>query len=326
MTTPPTDDPWKNLTRPTDPGSVTRLRIDGDLPRDLFWGFDHQERKVLILQTSGSLPGDCRIPRFREVELKQTRNQATWAITLTLRDPEKSDLFRVFCDDLVETVGMITSEQDAALRFIERSRRWHLLLRGGGGILGEQAQRGLVAELVFLCDHVIEHLGPTAGIAAWDGPLGKPQDFQANNHRIEVKATSNKQPFSFKVSSEQQLDPNATDGDRLWLAMLEVTRRPADIGQGDTLPELVESIRNRLGVPDQAVSRDFEQRLLAASYEDLPDYEGSRWQVAEPIIVPVTASFPSLQGSKLRNAISQVRYTCDLSGESLNPMPNPLAP
>ena len=130
MTTPPTDDPWKNLTRPTDPGSVTRLRIDGDLPRDLFWGFDHQERKVLILQTSGSLPGDCRIPRFREVELKQTRNQATWAITLTLRDPEKSDLFRVFCDDLVETVGMITSEQDAALRFIERSRRWHLLLRG----------------------------------------------------------------------------------------------------------------------------------------------------------------------------------------------------
>ena len=221
---------------------------------------------------------------------------------------------------------MITSEQDAALRFIERSRRWHLLLRGGGGILGEQAQRGLVAELVFLCDHVIEHLGPTAGIAAWDGPLGKPQDFQANNHRIEVKATSNKQPFSFKVSSEQQLDPNATDGDRLWLAMLEVTRRPADIGQGDTLPELVESIRNRLGVPDQAVSRDFEQRLLAAGYEDLPDYEGSRWQVAEPIIVPVTASFPSLQGSKLRNAISQVRYTCDLSGESLNPMPNPLAP
>jgi hypothetical protein len=288
---------------------------------------DHAGCRTLLLRSSKPLPAGLRLPRFREIDIEIDGSAfSTPVIALCLRDAEKVDLFTILCDDLIQATGALLTDEDAAIRLIERSRRWHLLLRGGGrGLLNEQAQRGLIAELVFLRDHVIDHLGEDAGIAAWHGPFGAAQDFHSCGHRIEVKATEQDSTRSFKVSSEQQLDPHDVDGDRLWLALLEITRHSADSGYGDTLPDFIESIRSKFGLPDHHASREFEQKLLASGYEDFPEYEANRWEVGNPIILPVDASFPSLQGSKLPASVSHVRYTCDLSRESIASEPNPFA-
>ena len=113
------------------------------------------------------------------------------------------------------------------------------------------------------------------------GPLAERSSHDLGRFGLGLKTASFSQCRRLTVASRRRhggqlvartwnLDHVAETND--WLLQIPDLNgdRPANIGQGDTLPELVESIRNRLGLSDQPVSHNFEQRLLATGYENLP--------------------------------------------------------
>lgn len=326
MTGSPPIDPWIGITPARKAGQWTMVRVDDHLPQDLFWARDDQGRQALLLLIHSSTSVQARPPRLREIDLGISTTSAGKVVMVRLEDSEQVAPFAVLCKNLVEAAGGITDQQEAAHRLIERSRRWHHLLRGGGdGLLSEQAQRGLAAELCLLRTHVIPNLSVEAAINAWHGPEGAAQDFHTVGHRIEVKATEPDQPRTFKVSSAQQLDPHDVGGDRLWLAMIETHRHDGHASAGESLPDIAACIRGLIGPTAPSASVRFEELLLSAGYEDKDEYEANRWECRDPFFIRVDDDFPSIRGSRLPAAIRSVRYTCDLSGLALTSAPNPIA-
>ena len=315
--------PWDQIARPSTDGVISTLRVDASMSRDLYWGVDRYGRRMLVLHSAEPLPTGCRPPNLREIELQVKDRGSGLIVALSLVDGDKVDLFTVLCEDLVKSVGHLHSDREALGRLFERARRWHYLLRGGGRLMTDQQQRGLVAELAVLREMAIPSVGAEAAVAAWRGPFGEAQDFRIASHRMEVKATESERPRAFRVSSEYQLDPSSTDGDALWLVLVEVCSQAGEAAAGDALPELVEATRKAVGPENSFVRSEFEQRLCAAGYSDEPGYHSQRWTSSQPVVIAVDADFPSIRASELPEGISGVRYSCDLVSRSFSVASNP---
>ncbi len=305
--------PWDQIIRPTNHRVISTLRVDAKLQRDIFWGLDRKGQKMLVLHSSTPILNDYRLPKLREIDFRIEERGSGALIALSLIDAEKADLFKVLCDDLIYVVGNLDTDHDAALRLMERSYRWHYLLRSSSRrLLSEREQRGLIAELSFLRDMAMPSIGVAAAVDAWRGPLGAHQDFQVSGFRVEVKSTDPEAPRSFSVSSEHQLDPSGTEGDAVSLALIEIARSEDCAEVGETLTELVESIRRLCDAAGQCTRLEYEQLLSAAGYMDDDSYCTTKWSARSAFVIEVDNDFPAIRASALPSGIRGVRYECDL--------------
>ncbi len=310
-----TSQPWDVIQQPAVGGVIALLRVDASFIRDIYWGVDHKRRRMLVLHSSSPVPREYRLPELREIEFRVEERSEGAVIALSLIDPEKADLFKVLCDDLIGSVANVSSDRDAVRRLMERSYRWHHLLRSSSKrLLSEREQRGLIAELIVLRDIAIPALGAEAAVNAWRGPIGAQQDFLVPGFRVEVKATEPQAPRKFTVSSEHQLDRDGAGGDAVALALVEIARSHDGSMVGETLAELVEAIRQVCAAVGSQASLGFEQRLNAAGFADDEPYSAIRWATKTPLLIDVGIDFPVISATALPAAISRVSYDCDLGG------------
>ena len=141
-------------------------------------------------------------------------------------------------------------------------------------------------------------------VEAWAGPKKLAKDFQFPGLAFEVKSSSAKQHTRFTISNEQQLEVHGTD--RLILGGLLLERVVAG---GDSLPELVDRIRNALN-PAPQVMAFFAEKLLEAGYLDSD--AGAyllRFSLRSMHFFDVKDDFPRIVGADLRNGVGDVRYS-----------------
>lgn len=313
-----TIEPWNSISRPSADGMISTLRVDASLLQDLFWGLDHKGHRMLVLHSKYPLPSLHKLPELREISFRAEERGGRVVIALSLIDSEKADLFKVFCDDLIAVVGHLPSDIDAGYRLMERSFRWHYLLRSNSKrSLSELEQRGLLAELIVLRDVVIPAIGVESAISAWCGPFGAHQDFLIPGFRLEVKSTEPFNPRKFSVSSEYQLDRASSGGDVVSLALVEIERCTGGGSDGETLADLVDSIRRICHAVGVSASAEYEQRLLASGFFDDDVFRVIRWSYKAPWLVDVDIDFPSIRATALPSSVSGVRYDCDLGGFEL---------
>ncbi|GAA4411468.1 PD-(D/E)XK motif protein [Actinokineospora soli] len=180
--------------------------------------------------------------------------------------------------------------------------------------MSREREIGLFGELVVL-GGLLAAVGPDAAVAAWRGGLAEEHDFGLPTSDIEVKTTSSERRAHW-IESLTQLVPT---GDRpLWVVSHQIT--PAGAGDGRTLPEAVDALRETLGHGDPRTR--FEQSLIGSGWRD-EDRERltTRWtRRTESRAFRVTDDFPRLTPEGLRTGgvpldrIPDVRYRIDLDG------------
>jgi len=316
--------PWNKISRPSADGMIAMRRVDATLRQDMFWGLDHRGHQMIILQCARLHPSECRLPELKDIAFRVEKTDERFVLALSLIDSDKADIFKVFCDDLIAAVGQLPCEQDAVTRLIDRSFRWHHLLRSSGRrSLSELEQRGLIAELIALRDVAIPALGVESAVAAWRGPFGAPQDFLIPGFRLEVKSTEPPNPRRFFVSSEHQLDRAGAGGDVVSVALVEVARSTGSNGGGETLSDLVDSIRKICEVAGGSASRDYEHRLMAVGFADADIYRVAKWTFKAPVLIEVGINFPSIAATSLPRGVSGVSYECDLGDYEITHIARP---
>jgi hypothetical protein len=175
--------------------------------------------------------------------------------------------------------------------------------------LSEIAQQGLYGELWFLRQLVLPHLELLKGLQCWTGPKGTQQDFQFSSCAVEVKTTSTKQHQKLSIASERQLDDTGSGTIVLLHLSLDVRQ-----GRGETLPEMVSSVRSL--VANNAVARDeLENLLFEVGYLDIhaTRYENISYTIREYNYFEIKEDFPRIIESDLRNGVGDVRYTISVS-------------
>jgi hypothetical protein len=289
---------WNDASMKPEPGGTFRL-LDETHPLDLFAGFDLEGRRVLMLVTDHA-PKSLPQAGIIEVILTQ-RGDSRFNLVFRLGRPEYQELFGQVCQDLVETSRDSSQEHGTEILLI-RLDRWRKLLDSGPRQgLSEKQLRGLFGELWFLRTVAIPHVGQLAGVHAWKGPTGAPQDFQLFNGLVEVKTVL---PGAHKVaiSSAEQLE----HGDApLQLAVLTI-----DPTQGITLPALIDEIRGDLAL--SSALGEFDLRLAEAGYSERPEHTETSFTVLNTRYYAVNDTFPLLVVSKLPLGVSRVTYDVDL--------------
>ena len=296
-----TSNPWAQLSV----GDARRVNGSGRF--DFFWIVLEDSVPALALKLGTDVLPDSRIPRLRSLDLRYRLMNGAQALVISLTDPSLSDTFVALCLDVVRA-GEAGNGLDQALALcLNRTRRWHYLLRGGlSDELSVEEQRGLVAELAFLTA-VVDAKGPDLAVEGWKGPEGAAKDFEFPQACVEVKARRAASRPNIAISSEDQLAD--VPGARLFLNVTEVASGVE--GDGLTLHEQVGIIEARLTPSPFALSR-FEDLLVSVGYDASHKYDDRRWVVGANRVFEVSEGFPRLV-APVPTGVSGVRYSIALS-------------
>jgi hypothetical protein len=305
-----TEDPWKGLEAARE-GSVNARRIDETTPWDLYWARDSEGRCLLLLNYEVA-PPHSRLPALRGLEIEHVESveDRPHQLVLRLLDGELRDVFVRLCRDVIAYATRAKSESDAVAAMIARTWRWHHLLRGGrGDRLSREEQKGLLGELLVLETYFIATGNVLAGVAAWRGPSGAPQDFVKGGVGLESKASTTGE-VRVKISSEFQLDDAQLED--LYIHITTVDPASMDDEDACTLAEMVDRVRRRIRTDVVAEPR-FEGLLSAAGFRDEDDYSTERWTMVERSILRVNGRFPRITTAQLSDGVGAVRYELDVS-------------
>ncbi|MBD2465605.1 PD-(D/E)XK motif protein [Oscillatoria sp. FACHB-1407] len=297
-----------------DSGYISR-RFLPEVPYDVYLAIEKPSNtRLLMIRVNASSAGrSTAYPASSGFEVRravlQGDSPANITLQLVLINSRYSDIFTVLVQDIIDHLASINDERIAVTAFIERLQRWQIFLeKHNPEGLSEEAQQGLYGELWCLRQLVIPSFG-VQGVRCWTGPHRDAQDFQFNNLAIEVKTTATKQPEKLAISNEHQLDN--TSGKTLILLHLALDARH---GEGETLPEMVESIRLIVD-SELAFRKAFEALLFEAGYLNSHSarYEQSRYTERGRSYFKVEEGFPRIIGSNLQPGIAEVRYTIKIS-------------
>jgi hypothetical protein len=287
---------------------VLLRRVHVQAASDLFLGLETPEdRRILALHVGNEVaPRSADLPKTKGFETRLARSsvEGKAALEIRLTDLGASDLFSALAEDVAQVVSAAEDDAAAVSAWLLRLEQWRRLLqRGAAQGLTPEAQRGLYAELWVLRAYLAGQFGDAA-VTAWTGPSHASHDFEFDSGAIEVKATAGKQHQTLRIASERQLDGTGTPALFLFHLSLDVRQ-----GDGESLPEAVESVRTLLA--DGGSLSDFEVRLFDAGYQDIhaPQYQGRAYTVREENFFAVLDGFPRIVESDLRPGVGDLTYS-----------------
>ena len=303
---------WKHLeedTRISDAPRRVQRRILPAGQRNFFLGLENPSRnRMLILRVATS--SISRLPDISDshglkvlVEGVEVGSNAT-EVVLTLTDSQHEDLFDLLVKDLVDVAEHYNEERKGLVRFLARLSEWQNLFRRIGlGGLSREVQQGLWGELWVLREVIAPVIGVQKAIEGWRGPMAADQDFQLGSVCIEVKTSTAATLDRLAISGEQQLEvpPDVV----LILLGLSLDDR---VGHGETLPEMIESLRT--STREFSCLHILDLRLDLCGYDcvDSNLYSDIGYTIRSFHPFRVEGQFPRIVSSGLQTGISDVRY------------------
>lgn len=307
-----TNDPWHDIPTPSKDSLVNARRVDPTTQWDLFWAIDSDRNPLLMLEHAQGLVRPRRLPKLRGLHVEKLSAEAgpRERILIRLIQREQHDIFLRFCRDIVESTNLATTEDQAVERFLARTWRWHRLLQGGNdNRLGDEAQKGLIGELLVLERHLCPVLGVADAVRCWTGPLDSPHDFEVSRIHVEAKARGPAVP-RVTISSEFQLDSH--DADTLFLHVSEVAIATEGTPGAFTLTEVARRTHSTISGDDVLTAEVFEEGLAAVGFDWTHDYSDKLWFVSGESLYQVCEGFPRITPAMFATGVANVRYALSL--------------
>jgi hypothetical protein len=257
------------------------------------------------------IPANYDLPEFRGLDVsreQETIKNVRW-LKISIRSPQAAfnEIFTSLAEDIARVVGKQTEEAEAAMTFRYRLYQWQkLLLKTGIAGLTQEQQQGLYSELWCLHELLLPVMSASAAIKAWTGPELTDRDFQfAHAIALEVKSSRSSGAPILTISSERQLDDIGLDA--LYLLHLSLEKL---LGAGETLPEIVSTLRNIFS-SDSYASVLFENKLFDAGYMDAHavKYNTVSYTLHAINLYRIQDGFPRITPEMLMPGIGSVRYT-----------------
>ena len=284
----------------------TFTRVYREHPLELFLGKDINYRETLLLVCEFK-PKLIFSSSVIEVIVGK-RKDRRWAISFSLTNSKYLDIFSHFCFDLISSSEQYKVRREGTLFICSRYIKWQeMLKRKKGELLSEPEIKGLIGELYFLKDNMIQKYGLEKAIKSWIGPSKADQDFVVDNTWYEIKATTSGSD-SIKISSIEQLD-RVEDGN---LVVLYLDKTSMTDTNRITLNTLIENIHNLLIYDDELLLL-FNSKLIEQGCFKSADYSDYCYRFNGIDQYLVTCNFPSLKRNEVPTSIENVNYSLLLS-------------
>lgn len=240
------------------------------------------------------------------IAVEQYHNNDIFTLRFSLENSELLEHFCTFCQDLLDSVRII-SDDDAAYKTL-RSRyySWKQLFRPNSSQMTESEVMGLIGELLFLKNYMIPQMGVDIALESWMGPEKTHKDFSYQQDWFEIKAI-NFGKESVRISSIEQLDSD-TDG---FLIVYELEKMSPSY-DGIRLNKLANSIIALLA--DASQKDIFLAKLQLFGFEFKKENDNFVFSLKNKRKYKVASNlFPRINRNMLPEAITRVQYEIQLS-------------
>lgn len=304
-------DPWSEISASSASGSDNLRRATAEHPLDFWWGRDHQDRFLLVLDVE---PPRTR-PRFPDlagVEIMSSRlGNGTERLVLTLLEREDRGIFQALCNDLLAATAHLErgASREGLGIVVSRLARWQDLFRRRRDKLSLWEIIGLIGELLFLRDCLLKRVPVASALAMWRGPYGDEQDFVVGGTIIEVKTQLATSDHALLISSEHQLDTATT---QVAIVHQVLGLAPAESSEATSLNRIVAELRAHLSTENTAALDALDAGLEALGYVAIEAYDEPVWLMLSREVFVVGEGFPRLIPSVLPVGVDHVRYNVRL--------------
>jgi hypothetical protein len=270
-----------------------------------------ENEEVLLAGFSIRPPGQSDLPQARGFSVSRVGDDAAGDALVWIgiaRTPAASmEMFTIMAADLLESDASIgdVSELRAYHSFVSRIRSWQQFMeRPRDRKLSESEEIGLFGELKVVQRLIRSGRPASEVLRMWKGPANGLRDFSLGTVDLEVKSTISPNGFPARIASLEQLD----DADDRTIYLL--AQRFALDASGQSLPELIEEVRQDLGEGDEL---SFGRSLLMVGYEGaFADEYVRRFIDADVRAYRMDEHFPRLARSAVPLAIKSAKYDLDL--------------
>lgn len=306
---------WADLEEEKTVGLVKRL-YSSDVLFHIYGTFQYPERYYGVAFTFGN---DVRIDissfeNLRELKILLLADSTfvnSRLLVIQLLHPNSRDIFASLCENLIQSVIQLNSEQRIIRTVVNQLEKWKTLFEKNYSTgLTPAEQQGLYGELHFLQKYLSKsELNPCDVLHTWVGVDSAMRDFQGSNWALEVKTTSTNNPQKVTINGERQLDETLLETLFLFHYSVEVSN-----ANGQTLCQKVAAIRELLSNDTPALSM-FNAKLFEVGYLDKhePYYQDRFYQTRNESFYKVENEFPRIKENELRNGVSDVRYSVILA-------------
>ncbi|MCH8034842.1 MAG: PD-(D/E)XK motif protein [Bacteroidetes bacterium] len=295
--------PWENMTE------SSKRRVDSDTPHNLFWITDLQGNFGFCLQTKKIFGDTDHYASLKGISiLKRNSKEGNGELFLILNNKEDWQIFHTLCEDLVAVTHRYDTDEKMISAVEVRLQRWQQLLKKNRSKeMSLEQQMGLFTELLTLKDIIVKKVGIKSGITSWVGPEFDKQDFLLNNAVIEVKSYRTTRGTTVHISSLHQLF-----SEKIPLFLLSFGLTPTE--KGRTIEDIVLSIKKLLENEPNDYINIFDTKLMDYGY--IPEI------ITEPLykffvdtkkVFFVSDEFPRILPDSIKNQITSVKYSIDLS-------------
>jgi hypothetical protein len=263
------------------------VRIDSDHPLDWHIGYENIDQKSLLLVSNVEPPNVSSSKSIQVTEGK--RVDGKWAIVFKLIRGEQEDVFLRLCLDLIESSRNQSNDENGMEFVAHRYRQWARLMESEHfGILGETLRKGLLGEVHFLQQRILNGTSLFDAVNGWMGPEGADQDFIYSDGWYEVK-TVGMGAKTVSISSLEQLDAHLPG--ELILYFIDKTAKSDP--KGFTLNSKISQVREQLETHYVAYEL-FKEKLLRYGYMELPEYDKQFYRLGGARKYCVDQYFPRL--------------------------------
>lgn len=277
------------------------LRVSSTHPLELYLG--KNESGYFTLRYNGDFK-PRKIIGNNILEVKQFKNIDGYSILFSYIGQEDKEIFCNFCEDLINQTKFCNKE-NGYNELVSRYEKWKRLFKVNNQLLSDSQIMGLIGELLFLKDDIINQYGISKGIDGWSGPELTHKDFSFDKDWFEIKTISNSRT-EITISSIEQLDSHHNG--KLIVYKLEKISPSFD---GISLNKLVESIEDKITTTIDKFH--FREKLEKVGYYKDDYYDSYVFEIIEKKQYKVTNGFPRLVSSNMPKAISKVNYNLLLS-------------
>lgn len=306
---------WEVLEEEKNAGLVKRL-YSSDILFHIYGTFQYPERYYGVAFTFNNdihidVSSFSNLRELKVMLLNDTSFINSRLLIIQLLHPGSRDIFASLCENLIQSVIKLNTEQKIIRTVVNQLEKWKTLFEKNNSTgLTSAEQQGLYGELHFLQKVLLKpYTAPCNALHAWVGVDKALRDFQSNNWAVEVKTTSTNNPQKAIINGERQLDDTLLENLFLFHLSVEVSN-----GNGQTLCQKIATIREVLKNDMPALSL-FNTKLFEAGYLDKHEllYEDRFYQVRNENYYKIENEFPRIKENELRSGVSDVKYSIILA-------------
>lgn len=300
------NNPWPKIKR-TGEGFDSE-RVDPKNPFGFFWAISKDGQYQFFIEHD--ILGDWPSKKITlsGVDIKHFQTSSGYRVSLSLNETSDWDIFYILCKDILQSSSIAQSQKGMLSIINNRLLRWQKLFRKfGKKLLSDVEQQGLVGELYFLKNYLLNTFTDTEALYFWKGPSGEQQDFGLGNMAVEVKSKQGTSSPYIQISSIDQLECQL---ESCFLYVVTLSSSPNNISEAFSLNSIIKEIKSGFDNPGDIDT--FEDLLSDAGYMDFPEYSEKYYLMSKEAVFEVKNGFPRLLSKNIPTGISSIQYKIEI--------------